>query len=140
MPSFVVDKTVKKVPNVKLPAHYQASPFENLSNIFNPFGVKFGEIQARTALFNIVREPFKIPVPGEGLPRVINYCADQSGCAFWRMIWPGDELLAHNRAVVMTLYQMVGIAQFYLGIDAVKLQRQCTPEQLEFVKFLRNVS
>lgn len=82
----------------------------------------------------------KIPTPGEGLPRVIHYCADQSGCGFWRLIWPGDELMAHNKAVVMTLYQMVLNASFYRGIDAIRLQRQCTEPQLEFIKMLRKIS
>lgn len=114
------------------------------SNLSFPFGQPFGHKGFGT--FNEKIKNYRHnatpggPTPGEGLPRVIHYCADQSGCAFWRMIWPGDELLAHNKAVVMTLYQMVNSGAFYGGIDAVRLQRQCNEHQLLFVKFLRNVS
>lgn len=141
MPSFVHEspQSLKKVPNVKMPT---LPAFEELTNIINPYKYKVGELPFSKNKFdkNIQKEPFKLPAPGEGLPRVIHYCADQSGCAFWRLIWPGDELLAHNKCVIMTLYQMVILAQFYLGIDAVRLQRQCTSQQLEFVKFLRQVT
>lgn len=140
----IVNKSNTKVSNIK-PINREAKE-NNLiySNIFFPFNRIFGKHTMFDRMAKLAGyspdNGVKIPVPGEGLPRVIHYCADQSGCAFWRMIWPGDELLAHNKAVIMTLYQMVTIGQFYLGIDAVKLQRQCTPPQLEFVKFLRGVS
>jgi hypothetical protein len=144
MPTIVSNNEVKKVPNVK---PLNASPLNKIqfSNIIFPFGRTFGpkifgELAQKLSHYSPNNNGIKIPVPGEGLPRVINYCADQSGCAFWRMIWPGDELLANNKAVIMTLYQMVTLGQFYGGIDAVRLQRQCTEPQLEFIKFLRNVS
>lgn len=82
----------------------------------------------------------KLSMPGEGLPRYIHFNADQSGCGFWRMIWPATELLAYNRAVVMTMYQMILDPNFYRTIDVVRLQRQCTDSQYKFVKHLRNVS
>lgn len=141
MPSFVNSDNTKKIANVK-PIEFRGvqNNLTNLNNPFNspldrlPFGskVKPAELSKPNA--------FKLPVPGEGLPRVIHYCADQSGCGFWRMIWPGDEMLSQNKAVIMTLYQMVLLAPFYQGIDAIRLQRQCTDAQLEFVKFLRQVS
>ena len=137
MASFAKDSTIKKVPNIKIP---ELPTIEPIVNIKNPFGPKFGITPFRYGTLVVKKEAFKLPVPGEGLPRVIHYCADQSGCAFWRMIWPGDELMAHNKAVVLTLYQMVTYAQFYLGINAIRLQRQCTVEQVEFIKFLRNVT
>lgn len=137
MPSFVSSDSDKKVSNIKVPTLPHLEPIKLIKN---PFDFKYGESPFKYGGLTVQRDAIKIPVPGEGLPRVLHYCADQSGCAFWRMIWPGDELLAHNKAVVMTLYQMVTFAAFYQGIDAIKLQRQCTDVQLEFIKFLRNVS
>lgn len=139
MPTLLPAET-KKVPNITPPSN--KASFTNISfPFFKKFGPKtFGELSKKLSQYDPKKTGIKIPVPGEGLPRVIHYCADQSGCAFWRMIWPGDELLAHNKAVIMTLYQMVTVGQFYGGIDAVRLQRQCTEPQLEFIKFLRNIS
>lgn len=139
----IVNKSNIKVPNVKSPQK-PLQVMAEYSNVSFPFFKKFGTFIFGEKNSKLIKyspdNQIKIPPPGEGLPRVIHYCADQSGCAFWRMLWPSEELLAHNKAVVMTLYQMVTIGQFYLGIDAVKLQRQCTPPQLEFIKFLRGVS
>lgn len=138
MPSFVQSDNNKKIENVK-PIHRQLPSFPELTLINNPYKWKFGALP-----FGAITMPappeFKLPIPGEGLPRVIHYCADQSGCGFWRMIWPGDELLAQNKAVIMTLYQMVLDGRFYQGIDAIRLQRQCTDAQSEFVKALRDIS
>jgi hypothetical protein len=135
MPAFVPSDVNKKVANIK-PIHSYKNEVR-LTNLSNPFRNPFESSRVSP----VARQPeFKLPIPGEGLPRIIHYCADQSGCGFWRMLWPGDELLSQNKAVIMTLYQMVLFAPFYQGIDAVRLQRQCTPTQLEFVKFLRQVS
>lgn len=136
----ILSEQPKKVPNLKplnRPTLSKHSDFTNLKNPFKSYGPKtFGELMIKSRNSG----GFKLPVPGEGLPRVIHYCADQSGCAFWRLLWPAEELLAHNKAVVMTLYQMVVLGQFYMGIDAVRLQRQCTEPQVAFIKFLRKVS
>ena len=142
MPSFVEPVTNKKIPNIKVPVRPKIEP---LLNLIHPFSLPWKEDvykkhnwTKKTIDANIKR--IKLPVPGEGLPRVIHYCADQGGCAFWRLIFPGDELLANNKAVAMSLWQMVLYPEFYLGIDAVRLQRQCTNIQLDFVKHLRNIS
>lgn len=143
MPTIISEQP-KKVPNLK-PFHRPevvAIKSADYTNINFPFQRQYGPktFGAMAKSMAPVSQEFKLPAPGEGLPRVVHYCADQSGCAFWRLLWPAEELLAHNKAVVMTLYQMVTIGQFYGGIDAVRLQRQCTAPQLEFIKFLRKVS
>ncbi len=137
MPTFVEPKTDKRVPGI---VPRPITPTE-LTNITNPFVNAIGNspFDKFKKAFK-TGSTFKIPMPGEGLPRVIHYIADQSGCAFWRMIWPGDELLANNKAVVMSLYQMVNLPEFYLGITAVRLQRQCTPHQRDFIARLRKIS
>lgn len=139
MPSLVPNQTDKKVKNVKTPPIPHIEPINNLFNFMERYKLGYDIFKAFKDI-RIVNNEIKIPAPGEGLPRVLHYLADQSGCGFWRMIWPGDELMAYNKAVIMSLYQMVLAASFYQGIDAIRLQRQCTETQLEFVKFLRQVS
>lgn len=137
----IINEPLKKVPNLTPIARKigEERRFNNINNnLFKGYPSKRPFVLGHQVIEE--RNSPAIPVPGEGLPRVVHYCADQSGCAFWRLIWPAEELLAHNKAVVMTLYQMVTIGQFYGGIDAVRLQRQCSDHQIEFIKFLRKVS
>ena len=134
MPAFIPDDNIKKVPGVQ--------PLQTKVELTKYRPLKFTLGKPTRSNFNgkFSIPQFKIPIPGEGLPRVVHYLADQGGCAFWRLIWPGDELLSQNKAVVMSLYQMIQQAQFYLTVDVVRLQRQCTDHQREFVEFLRAVS
>lgn len=135
MPSFITNDSKIPVPGAlkrKIETFNLYKP--------SPFNYRFGKkiINNYTGKFEIPK--FKLPLPGEGLPRILHYLADQGGCAFWRLIWPGDSLLLQNKAVVMSLYQMVQFPPFYNNLDAVVIQRQCTEHQLQFVKFLRSVS
>jgi hypothetical protein len=139
MPTIVKPDETIKVPGVK---PRTTSTGTNIR--FNPFRFKIGKNpfheKVHTLNTSSGQPQIKIPVPGEGLPRVIHFCADQSGCGFWRMLWPAHDLLAYNKAVVMNLYQMVFDPRFYGGVDAVRVQRQATDSQLEFMKFLRKTS
>lgn len=89
--------------------------------------------------FHNIQQP-PIPLPGQGLSRAINYHADYGGCGFWRMIWPETVINGYQHGVIMGMTTMVGDPNFYRsGVKAVKLQRQATPQQLQFFKFLKNV-
>jgi len=80
-------------------------------------------------------------VPPElSLPRFLNYYADYSGCGHWRMIWPEQILNAHQKAVVHGTTVMNLDPRYYGMVKSVRIQRQATKQQLEFVKFLREVS
>lgn len=79
-------------------------------------------------------------LPGADLKRAVNYYADYGGCGFWRMIWPENILNGYQKAIINGLTTMVVDPRFYQGIKAVRLQRQATPSQLEFVKFLKHHS
>lgn len=84
------------------------------------------------------REPPPLEMPGQGLNRAINYYADYGGCGWWRMIAPEVLLNINNKAVVNGLTTMVLDPRFYSnGIKAVRLQRQATFVQLQFLKFLK---
>jgi hypothetical protein len=82
--------------------------------------------------------PPPLAMPGSDLPRVINYLADYSGCGYWRIGAPEMLLNYGGKMVVNTLTSMVIDPRFYLtGYKAIKIQRQATPVQKEFAKFLR---
>lgn len=78
--------------------------------------------------------------PEQELPRFLNYYADYSGCGHWRMIWPEQVLNAHNKAVVHGTTVMNADPRYYIQAKGVRIQRQATPQQLEFVKFLRQLA
>ena len=78
--------------------------------------------------------------PETQLPRFLNYYADYSGCGHWRMIWPEQVMNAHNKAVVHGTTVMNVDPRYYTQTKAVRIQRQATPQQLEFVKFLRKLA
>lgn len=79
-------------------------------------------------------------MPGQGLDRAVNYYADYAGCGWWRMIAPEMLLNINNKVIVSGLTTMVLDPRFYAGIKAVRLQRQATPIQHQFLKFLKQGS
>lgn len=93
---------------------------------------------------SMIRQPAELPplaMPGSDVPRVLNYIADYSGCGLWRIGAP-EYLLNYNQKLISTsLTTMVLDPRFYMaGFTAIKLQRQATPIQKEFVKFLKSMS
>lgn len=106
-------------------------PFVNVfpSPFTNPFGLK---VQPTTIIPN--NQPREL-----SLPRYINYLADYSGCGFWRILWP--ELLINETGIgcSSSLTAMVFDPRWYSGVKSVKIQRQASNEQKEFVKYLKQV-
>ena len=82
-------------------------------------------------------EPPPLEMPGQGLDRAVNYYADYAGCGWWRMIAPEILMNINNKGIISGLTTMVLDPRFYAGIKAVRLQRQATPVQLQFLKFLK---
>jgi len=80
-----------------------------------------------------------VEMPESKLPRALNYYADYGGCGFWRMIWPEFLLNGYQKACISGLTCMVLDPRFYQGIKAIRMQRQATPAQREFVKQLKNI-
>ena len=78
--------------------------------------------------------------PEANIPRVLQYYADYSGCGFWRMIWPEHLLNAFNHFTVHGSTVMNLDPRYYVNVKAVRIQRQATSHQLQFVKFLKEVS
>jgi glycosyltransferase involved in cell wall biosynthesis len=79
-------------------------------------------------------------IPGQGLPRAINYLADYGGCSWYRCMAPNLMLNLYQKAVMLELTTMVLDPRFYAGVKAVKIQRQATPIQRDFVKMLKQIS
>lgn len=75
--------------------------------------------------------------PAVSEKRAISYAADHGGCGFWRMHWPETVINSHALGVVTNSTFMLTDPRYYQGIKSVRIQRQVTPPQLEFVKFLR---
>lgn len=129
-------------PTPKQPQYKQSSVQRQIVPM-TVLGAPFGSpiaIPPRPVGINTIRQPTPPPppqVPGEGLKRAINYYADYAGCGWWRMIMPEMLACIENKAIINGLSTMIVDPRFYHGINAVRLQRQATPVQLEFVKFLK---
>jgi len=79
-------------------------------------------------------------IPAQGLPRAVNYLADYGGCSWYRCMAPNLMLNLYQKAVMLELTTMVLDPRFYIGVKAIKIQRQATPIQKDFVKMLKEIS
>jgi len=79
-------------------------------------------------------------IPGQNLKRAITYLADYGGCGYYRCMGPNFLLNLHQRAVVMESTAMILDPRFYSTVEAVKVQRQATPSQKQFVAMLKEIS
>ena len=74
-------------------------------------------------------------IPGQNLKRAMTYLADYGGCGYYRCMGPNFLLNLYQKAVVMESTTMILHPKFYETVEVVKLQRQATPQQLQFVKY-----
>ncbi|NBW57024.1 hypothetical protein EBR43_04430 [bacterium] len=106
----------------------------------SPFSSPFASPFAAPHPFVQPQQQSSTPVPPEvNLPRALNYYADYSGCGFWRLIWPEHLLNAHQKMTVHGSTVMCFDPRYFIGVKAVRIQRQATPAQLKFVQFLKEV-
>lgn len=73
------------------------------------------------------------------LPRVIQFGADLSGCGLYRLGWVSHLLNYQGHMMVTDTTVMVLDPRWYVNVKTIRLQRQATPAQLQFVKFLKEV-
>jgi hypothetical protein len=73
------------------------------------------------------------------LPRYVNYLADYSGCGHWRILWPESVINARGEGMSQSTTAMVVDPRWYTGVKTVKVQRQASSQQKEFIKFLKKV-
>lgn len=80
------------------------------------------------------------PQPRElSLPRYVNYLADYSGCGFWRILWPEKQINESGIGCSTSLTAMVFDPRWYRDVKSVKVQRQASNDQKEFIKYLKQV-
>lgn len=89
------------------------------------------------------RQQFTSPVQDQpremSLPRYVNYLADYSGCGFWRILWPEKLINETGVGCSSSLTAMVFDPRWYTGVKCVKIQRQASNDQKEFVKYLKQI-
>lgn len=106
-----------------------------------PMGLPYG-IPSQTLIANSPQSR-QLPapeVPGEGLKRALNYLADYGGCGYYRCMAPNFLLNLYQKSVIVESTAMILDPKFYNTVETVKLQRQATPNQRDFVKALREFS
>ncbi len=74
------------------------------------------------------------------LPRGLNFYADYSGCGHWRMIWPEKLLNCYGKANIQGGTVMIGDKNFYKGMQTIRIQRQATDSQAQFIRWLKGLS
>lgn len=84
-------------------------------------------------------QPAKQKMPSQDMPRVMNFYADYSGCGHWRMMWPEAILRERQMLNISGGTVMIGDPGFYQGVKAVRIQRQATEAQKQFMGFIRDV-
>ena len=80
------------------------------------------------------------PLPKEAdLPRFVNFLADYSGCGHWRIIWPEYVINMTGVGMSQSTTAMVADPRWYQNVKCVKVQRQASNSQKEFIKHLKKI-
>lgn len=71
--------------------------------------------------------------------KVFNFLADHGGCGCWRLIWP--EMIMNLRGDLLSFngILMTRDEGLYSQMTTIRIQRQASPGQLEFIKFLKGI-
>lgn len=114
------------------------------NNLVGAPGLPFGAPVIGSPFVNpntptIVQAEVQGQMPG-GLKRAVSYAADHQGCGFWRMHWPETVINGNQLGIVNNNNFMILQENFYYGISSLRIQRQVTPTQLQFVRALRDIS
>ena len=115
--------------------------------MYTPFGVQqnrlpFASSVSINPMMNVQRlTPVQNKQPAHelpDLPRSLNFYADYSGCGHWRMIWPEKLLNCYAKANIQGGTVMIGDKNFYKNLTTIRIQRQATEQQLNFIKWLKS--
>lgn len=101
-----------------------------------PFGIPSTQSFTRTP--NVTPPP-PPEMPGANLKRALNYLADYGGCGYYRCMAPNFLLNLTQKAVITETTTMILDERFYQTIESVKVQRQATPHQRDFLGTLKNL-
>lgn len=106
------------------------------NNVGAPLGLPQG-IPQNTMLSQRYTPP---PIgPNVDLKRAINYLADYGGCGYYRCISPNTLLNLYERAVITESTAMILDPRFYETVQTVKVQRQATIHQKQFIEGLKQI-
>lgn len=71
------------------------------------------------------------------LKRYLNFIADYTGCGHWRMLWPEQILNSYRHCVIQSSTVMITDPKHFHGVECVRVQRQATESQFNYLKFLK---
>ncbi len=71
------------------------------------------------------------------IPNVLHFMADVSGCSLYRMRMPEHLLMYSGKANIQTFNRMLMDPSLFANTNVIRIQRQVTPQQLEYIKFLK---
>lgn len=114
------------------------APFQPF--VQNPYGGLFGPSMTQAGMIMAPQTQGGLVPPENNLPRALNFYADYSGCGFWRLIWPEHLLNSLQKLAITGGCVMALDPRFYVNVKCVRIQRQATANQFEFVKFLKQLS
>lgn len=72
-------------------------------------------------------------------PKVYNFVADHGGCGCWRILWPEMILNLNGDMLSFSTIMMSRDELLYSKMKSIKIQRQASPGQLQFVKYLKHL-
>ena len=104
--------------------------------LVSPFVSPFPSIAGGVASKSNIQQPVMREL---SLPRYVNYLADYSGCGFWRILWPELLINMSGAGLSSSLTAMIFDKRWYAGVKVVKIQRQASDDQKEFVRFLKSI-
>lgn len=107
--------------------------------ILNQQTVPYGGVSLGGLMNRQVAPKPQQKMPSQDMPRVMNFYADYSGCGHWRMMWPEAILRERQMLNISGGTVMIGDPNFYQGVKAVRIQRQATEAQKQFMSFIREV-
>jgi hypothetical protein len=106
------------------------------SPIGTPYGVPTQNLVTRTTQPPVIPPP---AMPSTGLKRALNYLADYGGCGFYRCMSANFLLNINQKAVITESTTMILDERFYQTVDAIKVQRQATTYQKDFLFALKQM-
>jgi hypothetical protein len=112
------------------------SPFNVITR--RPFSAVEGVINTPNKASN-TKTKVAPKMQSKDLSRVLNFYADYSGCGHWRMIWPEFVLRINQSFNISGGTVMIGDPNFYADVKAVRIQRQATESQKQFMSFIKSI-
>jgi glycosyltransferase involved in cell wall biosynthesis len=76
----------------------------------------------------------------DDITKIVTHCADKSGCAHYRMIWPNYVLNSAKEYIIADFKRPVLDVGWYEGVDVIRMQRQVSSTQRQLFGKLRQIA